>query len=311
MSQMVATSDRWRDEVMARSLGGHRARHAGTTSMGSTTCRLLAVWAGAAPRRPATASTPWRRHHGPQRGMGRAEAPPNVPLPAPRLGRRRGWPAARWRRAMRWASSCTMPRPGRVKGVAYGVAGTRNSGRGVFGGYPGAPSVLMHYEGTHVAEELALGRAPVDLDALGGQARVLPYSTSTSSSPTSSSCAAPMAEALVTRLIETPASSSPTCSRAWCHPMWRNPSMELRSTKAPWIVRRPSVSARRCAANGEAMEAVPSRTARHPMASSNGCTRSPPASRSRRARRPDGSAAPNAAGSSVPLARIGRAAPLR
>jgi N-methylhydantoinase B len=64
---------------------------------------------------------------------------------------------------------------GKIKGVALGVAGLRNSGQGLFGGYPGAPSLLMLVEGTKVEETIAADQAPDHLPDLGGNGRLLPY----------------------------------------------------------------------------------------------------------------------------------------
>ena len=64
---------------------------------------------------------------------------------------------------------------GKIKGVALGVAGLRNSGQGMFGGYPGAPSLLMLKEGTRVDEVIAAQQAPDGLDDIGGEGRLLPY----------------------------------------------------------------------------------------------------------------------------------------
>ncbi len=175
MSQMVATSDRWRDEVMARSLGGRRARHAGTNQYGqyyvstfgglggsgaTATCDGVDTGGGVI----TVHNVEWVEQSFPLMYLFRRHV-----LDGGGAGRLRGGAGDEVGIIVHDAPT------GRVKGVAYGVAGTRNSGRGVFGGYPGAPSVLMHYEGTNVDEELARGRAPVDLEALGGQPRVLPY----------------------------------------------------------------------------------------------------------------------------------------
>jgi N-methylhydantoinase B len=64
---------------------------------------------------------------------------------------------------------------GKIRGVAYGVAGLENSGHGVFGGYPGAPSVIMLMEKTRVNELIAADRPPSALVELGGQEKILPY----------------------------------------------------------------------------------------------------------------------------------------
>jgi N-methylhydantoinase B len=64
---------------------------------------------------------------------------------------------------------------GKIKGVALGVAGLRNSGQGMFGGYPGAPSLLLLKEGTRVEEMIAADKSPDQLDDVGGSGRLLPY----------------------------------------------------------------------------------------------------------------------------------------
>ena len=51
----------------------------------------------------------------------------------------------------------------------------RNSGQGLFGGYPGAPSILVHIEDTNVSALLAHPQRIESLEALGGRARFLPY----------------------------------------------------------------------------------------------------------------------------------------
>ena len=63
----------------------------------------------------------------------------------------------------------------KIKGVAFGVAGLRNSGVGMFGGYPGAPSLLTLLEGTRVNELLAAHQCIDDLPVLEGEPRLLPY----------------------------------------------------------------------------------------------------------------------------------------
>jgi N-methylhydantoinase B len=64
---------------------------------------------------------------------------------------------------------------GKLRGVAYGVAGLENSGHGMFGGYPGAPSVMLLMERTKVNELIAANRPPTDTAVLGGQEKILPY----------------------------------------------------------------------------------------------------------------------------------------
>ena len=55
------------------------------------------------------------------------------------------------------------------------LPGLRNSGQGLFGGYPGAPSLLMLTEGARVEETIAEDTSPDRLDDLGGSSSLLPY----------------------------------------------------------------------------------------------------------------------------------------
>jgi N-methylhydantoinase B len=64
---------------------------------------------------------------------------------------------------------------GKISGVAYGVAGFENSGHGIFGGYPGAPSIMVLMEKTRVDEMLAANQPPTETTRLGGRDRLLPY----------------------------------------------------------------------------------------------------------------------------------------
>jgi N-methylhydantoinase B/oxoprolinase/acetone carboxylase alpha subunit len=64
---------------------------------------------------------------------------------------------------------------GKIRGVAYGVAGLRNSGHGIFGGYPGAPSIMMLMEKTRVQEVMEKNQSPIDVSELGGNSKLLPY----------------------------------------------------------------------------------------------------------------------------------------
>ena len=63
----------------------------------------------------------------------------------------------------------------RINGVAYGVASLTNGGEGIFGGYPGAPSIVELYQGTKLGEMMASDVMPGDMSELGGTRSVLPY----------------------------------------------------------------------------------------------------------------------------------------
>jgi N-methylhydantoinase B len=63
----------------------------------------------------------------------------------------------------------------KIKGVAYGVVGLKNSGQGIFGGYPGAPSVVELSKGTRLRERIAEGCSLDRKQDLGGHTSSLPY----------------------------------------------------------------------------------------------------------------------------------------
>jgi N-methylhydantoinase B len=63
----------------------------------------------------------------------------------------------------------------KIKGVAYGAAGATNSGQGVFGGYPGAPSIVKLLENTRAKELISTGGTVEDIAQVGGTATFLPY----------------------------------------------------------------------------------------------------------------------------------------
>lgn len=65
----------------------------------------------------------------------------------------------------------------KLQGVAFGVAGLRNGGRGILGGYPGSPSVMVLYKDTRIQELLAKNRVPRQVEELEGDPNLLPYCT--------------------------------------------------------------------------------------------------------------------------------------
>lgn len=177
LMQMLATSERWQKEIMALNAGHRLARHAGVNQHGRYYVSTLAEGGldgtGARSYRDGTDS-----------GSGRMSCH-NVEwvelnFPLLYLFRRHirnGAGAGKFRGGV-GAESALMIHDapeGRIKGVALGVAGLRNSGQGIFGGYPGAPSLLILLEGTKAGEFLDQNKCPENLADLGGQARLLPY----------------------------------------------------------------------------------------------------------------------------------------
>src|SRR6185295_16586900 len=174
--QMLATSEKWRGEVMALNAGHRLARHAGVNQRGKYYVSTLSEGA-----LDGTGARSYKDGHDTGRGLSChniewLEA--NFPLLY--LFRRNtqgGAGAGKYRGGTGGESALTMhdAPEGKIKGVALGVAGLRNSGQGMFGGYPGAPSLLMLTEGARVEETIAENTSPDQLEELGGSSRLLPY----------------------------------------------------------------------------------------------------------------------------------------
>jgi N-methylhydantoinase B len=174
--QMLATSEKWRGEVMALNAGHRLARHAGVNQHGNYYVSTLSEGAldgtGARSCKDGDDTGAGLSSH----NIEWIEA--NFPLLYLfRRNTRGGAGAGRYRGGTGSESALTVhdAPEGNIKGVALGVAGLRNSGQGIFGGYPGAPSLLMLTEGTRVAETIAADTSPDRLDELGGSNRLLPY----------------------------------------------------------------------------------------------------------------------------------------
>jgi len=174
--QMLATSEKWRGEVMALNAGHRLARHAGVNQHGKYYVSTLSEGA-----LDGTGARSYKDGDDTGRGLSChniewLEA--NFPLLYLfRRNTKGGAGAGRYRGGTGGESALTVydAPEGKIKGVALGVAGLRNSGQGMFGGYPGAPSLLMLKEGTRVAEMIAADKSPDRLDEVGGSGRLLPY----------------------------------------------------------------------------------------------------------------------------------------
>ena len=174
--QMLATSEKWRGEVMALNAGHRLARHAGVNQQGKYYVSTLSEGA-----LDGTGARSYKDGDDTGRGLSChniewLEA--NFPLLYLfRRNTKGGAGAGRYRGGTGGESALTVhdAPEGKIKGVALGVAGLRNSGQGMFGGYPGAPSLLVLKEGTRVAEMIAENKSPDQLDEVGGGGRLLPY----------------------------------------------------------------------------------------------------------------------------------------
>ena len=174
--QMLATSEKWRGEVMALNAGHRLARHAGVNQQGKYYVSTLSEGA-----LDGTGARSYKDGDDTGRGLSChniewLEA--NFPLLYLfRRNTKGGAGAGRYRGGTGGESALTVhdAPEGKIKGVALGVAGLRNSGQGMFGGYPGAPSLLVLKEGTRVCEMIAENKSLDQLDEVGGGGRLLPY----------------------------------------------------------------------------------------------------------------------------------------
>jgi N-methylhydantoinase B len=174
--QMLATCEKWRSELMALNVGHRLARHAGVNQYGNYYVSTLSEGAldgtGARSDRDGDDTGNGLSSH----NIEWLEA--NFPLLYLfRRNTRGGGGAGKFRGGAGSESALTVhdAPQGKIRGVALGVAGLRNSGQGLFGGYPGAPSLLTLIQGARVEETIAADQAPDQLAALGGDSRLLPY----------------------------------------------------------------------------------------------------------------------------------------
>jgi N-methylhydantoinase B len=174
--QMLATSEKWQGEVMALNAGHRLARHAGVNQHSSYYVSTLSEGAldgtGARSHRDGDDTADGLSSH----NIEWVEA--NFPLLYLfRRNTKGGGGAGKYRGGAGSESALTVhdAPEGKIKGVALGVAGLRNSGQGLFGGCPGAPSLLMLIERARVEETIAEDIPPDQLDKLGGNSKLLPY----------------------------------------------------------------------------------------------------------------------------------------
>jgi N-methylhydantoinase B len=174
--QMLATCEKWRGELMALNVGHRLARHAGVNQYGNYYVSTLSEGAldgtGARSDRDGDDTGNGLSSH----NIEWLEA--NFPLLYLfRRNTRGGGGAGKFRGGAGSESALTVhdAPQGKIRGVALGVAGLRNSGQGLFGGYPGAPSLLTLIQGARVEETIGADQAPDQLAALGGDSRLLPY----------------------------------------------------------------------------------------------------------------------------------------
>ena len=174
--QMLATSEKWRGEVMALNAGHRLARHAGVNQHGKYYVSTLSEGA-----LDGTGARSYKDGDDTGRGLSChniewLEA--NFPLLYLfRRNTKGGAGAGKYRGGTGGESALTVhdAPEGKIKGVALGVAGLRNSGQGMFGGYPGRAELADAQRRDSREEIIAEDKSPDQLDEVGGSGRLLPY----------------------------------------------------------------------------------------------------------------------------------------
>ena len=175
MTRCLATSDKWRVEAMSQTLGGRFARHAGVNQYGKYYVSTLQEARG-------SGATSFRDGVDSGRGHGSCHNVEWVERSFPMLylfrrhakdsggpGRFRGGVGTE----VGWIIHEAPEKEIRI--IALGVVGTGNSGQGLFGGYPGAPSILVHYLHTDVKSLIERHVLPKEVKNFGGEAKVIAY----------------------------------------------------------------------------------------------------------------------------------------
>jgi N-methylhydantoinase B len=178
LMQMIGTSEKWRNEIVAPSASHRNCRHSGVNQYRRYSA-FINMAHGAMDGNGARID-----RDGVDSG-GSYMSCPNVEwmelqYPLLYLFRRHAMDSAgagKFRGGVGVESAHTLhdAPEGKIQGVAYGVAGLENSGHGMFGGYPGAPSVMMLMEKTQINELIGSNEPPTDIAGLGGQEKILPY----------------------------------------------------------------------------------------------------------------------------------------
>ena len=165
--QMIGTSEKWSREVTAQTLGTRLARHAGVNQTGGYYVSTLVGLGGIGARSWGDGINTAGIE------MGRPSTVHNVEwveanFPLLYLYRRHlqdGAGAGKYRGGAGEESLLmTHDAPeAKLQIVALGVAGLRNSGFGIYGGHPGAPSILVHVEDSDVRKAVAAKTLPDEL----------------------------------------------------------------------------------------------------------------------------------------------------
>jgi N-methylhydantoinase B len=178
LMQMLATSEKWRNEIVAPNASHRNCRHSGVNQYGRYSpfinmahgaldgngARIGKDGVDSGGSYMSCPNVEWMELHYPLLYLFRRHAKDSAGA-----GMFRGGAGVESAHTLHDAPE------GKIRGVAYGVAGLRNSGHGIFGGYPGAPSIMVLMEKTRVQEVMEKNQSPVDISELSGQSKLLPY----------------------------------------------------------------------------------------------------------------------------------------
>jgi N-methylhydantoinase B len=173
--QMLATSEKWNHEVMALNRGGRFTRHAGMNQYGRYYVSSLHSIGGSGARSRqdgmdtggsgvTSNDVEWVELNFPLRYLFRRHITDGAGA-----GKFRGGTGAEMALSLHDAPE------GKIKGIALGVAGLRNSGQGMFGGYPGAPAIMVLHEDVDPERFVVPAQAPSAAANTGSRGRTLPY----------------------------------------------------------------------------------------------------------------------------------------
>jgi N-methylhydantoinase B len=178
LMQMLATSEKWRKEIVAPNASHRNCRHSGVTQYGRYTpfinmahgaldgngARMDSDGVDSGGSYMSCPNVEWMELNYPLLYLFRRHAQDSAGA-----GKFRGGAGVESAHVLHDAPE------GKLRGVAYGVAAEKNSGHGIFGGYPGAPSVMVLVKNTQAEQLMNKGHAAVNVDEFGGESELLPY----------------------------------------------------------------------------------------------------------------------------------------
>ena len=178
LMQMIATSERWRKEIVAPSASHRNCRHSGVNqyrryspfinmahgAMDGNGARIDGDGVDSGGSYMSCPNVEWMEMQYPLLYLFRRHA-----LDSAGAGKFRGGVGVESAHTLHDAPE------GKIAGVAYGVASAENSGHGMFGGQAGAPSVMVKMAGTRLNQLLARNQPATKLAELGGAREELPY----------------------------------------------------------------------------------------------------------------------------------------